>query len=161
MNLLQNIRDYVTGTQRSFREGSRWEKDAKEIIFPENRYDLLHETPSYKQNNGRFIESSLKPDFKFRDRKTKKEFWVECKFRSTLLNGKIEWTDLKQMQRYKTLCAQEPVFICLAFDHEMNDQELYYLIPLQKINYTGLFPSFVHDFEISFSPIVSNILWKL
>ena len=161
MNFLQNIKNYVTGAQRSFRVGSDWEKDTKKIIFPSNGYDLLHETPTFKQNNNRFIESSLNPDFKFRDKKTKKEFWVECKFRSSLMNGKIEWSKPKQFERYKTLCLKEPVFVCLAFDHKINNDELYYLIPLTKINYTGLYPSFIKNFEIGLSPMVSNVLWKL
>lgn len=131
MNFLQNLKDYVSGSSRSFRVGSQWEEDVKTIVFPPNRYDLLHETPNYKQNKTRFIESSLNPDFKFRDRKTKKEFWVECKFRSSIVSGKVEWSNPKQLERYKTLSRKEDVFLCLAFDYQMNEAELYYLIPHQ------------------------------
>lgn len=158
MGILKNL---MGSNNRSFRVGTEWEKDVKEVIFPGNRYDLLYETPSFDANRERYIESSLNPDFKFRDKKTKREFWVECKFRTTLLDGKLQWSNPKQFDRYKDVNKREPVFVCIAFDYPENFEELYYLVPLEKIKYPGLYPSILHDFEIGFSPMVSNILWKL
>lgn len=144
---------------RSFRLGEEWEDDVQDVIFPSYRYDILHKSPSFEENNIRYIESSLQPDFKFRDKRTKKEFWVECKFRRNLVNDKVEWAKPAQFERLKVI--QEPVFICLALDIERYSDERYFLIPMQKIKYTGLYTSVLWDYEIGFSPMVSNILWKL
>ena len=83
----------------SFRKGVEFEKYTLKI-FPAMHYDCLERTHDSKTNEERFIESSLKPDFKFRDKKTKREFSVESKYRGMLIENRILWTDAKQFQRY-------------------------------------------------------------
>lgn len=144
---------------RAVRVGESWQLEVKDVIFPKNRYDILHQTHSFHDNKGRYIESSLQPDFKFRDRFTKKEFWVECKYRGSLYNEKV--AILKQEQRDRLLKLTDPVFICLALDLPAFDNEQYYLVPFCNMKYDHLFVSVLNNYEIGFGPMVSNILWKL
>ena len=66
----------------SFKKGDLFEKFVVDELFKVNKYDLIHRTNTYDQNETRFAEDTLKPDFKFRCKKTQKEFYVEAKFRS-------------------------------------------------------------------------------
>lgn len=144
---------------RAVRMGEGWQLDVKDVIFPQNRYDILHQSHSFEDNRLRYIESSLQPDFQFRDKQTKKVFWVECKYRGSLINEKVQLLKPDHRQRFQKLT--DPVFICLALDLPTLEDEQYYLIPFAGMKYDDLFPSILKNHEIGFGPMVSNILWKL
>lgn len=75
-------------TPQSFKMGEQFETYVRKCLFIDNYYEILERTHNYKTNQD-YVQSSLKPDFKFRDRQTKKEFYVEAKFRTGLYNNKI------------------------------------------------------------------------
>lgn len=87
-------------TPESFKVGQKFEDYVRDFIFIDRYYDLLERTHDYNRNSKDYVESSLKPDFKFRDRRNKREFYVEAKFRTGLHKGKIVWCNEKQLQRY-------------------------------------------------------------
>jgi hypothetical protein len=75
-------------THSSFRKGEEFENFVEHRIFEEDNYKLVSRTHNYAQNKIRYVEDSLKPDFKFRCLKTTFEFYVEAKYRSG-----FDWED--------------------------------------------------------------------
>jgi hypothetical protein len=145
-------------TPESFKLGERFENYVRNVLFIESNYVLVERTHNYAANHKDYVESSLKPDFTFRDRKTNKEFYVEAKVRSNTLNDKIVWCNQKQLDRYNEFNKQKPVFLILDFGET---SEFLSLIPLSKAKYTGLFPSYAKQFKIEYDkPISSKTLWN-
>jgi hypothetical protein len=146
-------------TPESFKMGEEFENYVRKYLFVDNYYDIIERTHNYKTNKD-YVESSLKPDFKFRDKWTKKEFYVEVKFRTGLYNNKIVWCKDKQLARYLDYNKQLPVFIILGMGDNPKYPEFLSLIPLAQAKYTGLFPSHAEKFEIEIDkPVSSKILW--
>ena len=75
-------------TPQSFKMGEKFENYVRESLFVKNYYDILERTHNYCNNNKDYVESSLKPDFKFRDKWSKKEFYVEANSGQAIIKGK-------------------------------------------------------------------------
>ena len=148
-------------TPQSFKMGQNFEDYAREFLFVKDYYDVLERTHNYTANNKDYVESSLKPDFKFRDRYTKKEFYIEAKFRTGDHQGKIMWCNQQQLIRYQQYNKERPVFLLLGMGSDAKYPEYLSLIPLTHAKYTGLFYSLADKFEIPFDKAVtSKILWS-
>lgn len=149
----------------SFEKGEAFENYVREYLFPIQDYDLVHKTHDYHSNNGDYVESSLKPDFKFRDKKTKKEFYVEVKWRKGFYNKqyKVEWCNTQQLRRYKAIDKKEDkVFVVLGFGDKPARPEEIILFPMSSCNYTGLYDSFLDNYSFYVDkPVFSGYLWKL
>ncbi len=146
-------------TPQSFKTGEQFENYVREFLFIDNYYDILERTHDYKTNQD-YVQSSLKPDFRFLDRWTKKEFYVEAKFRTSLYNNKTVWCNDKQLARYSEYNKEQPVFLILGMGDNPKRPEFLSLIPLTQAKYTGLFPSHAEKFEIQVdNPISSRTLW--
>ncbi|MFA6618858.1 MAG: hypothetical protein WCT23_07310 [Candidatus Neomarinimicrobiota bacterium] len=149
----------------SFVKGEEFEEYVRKFIFPISDYDLIHKTHDFNSNNGDYVESSLKPDFKFRDKKSGKEFYVEAKWRSGVYNreNKIEWCNEKQLRRYKAIDKNEnKVYIVLGFGDKPIKPEEIVLFPISSCNYNALFDSFLDKYSFYVNkPVFSEYLWKL
>ena len=146
-------------TPQSFKMGEQFENYVRECLFIDKYYDILERTHNYKTNQD-YVQSSLKPDFKFRDRLTKKDFYVEAKFRTSDYKGKIVWCNDKQLSRYLDYNKERPVFLILGMGGNPKSPEFLSLIPLMQAKYTGLFPSHAEKFEIQVDKFVpSKTLW--
>ena len=136
----------------SFEIGEAFENFVAEKLFPDNRFILTHRTPSFEMNNKRFCESSLKPDLGFRDKKTGKEFYVECKFRGSLNeDGKYNWTkDKDQANRYRNIQKNEnkQVFVAMGLGGMSDDPRNIFLVPIDEIKYLELYPSVLQNWEV-------------
>lgn len=155
---LQAMIDEAT-TPESFKMGEKFENYVRQTLFVDSYYDILERTHDYKTNKD-YVESSLKPDFTFRDKWTKKEFYVEAKFRTGVYNNKIVWCNDKQLKRYLEYNRKQPVFLILGMGDKPDYPEFLSLIPLTQAQYTGLFPSHAEKFEIALDkPISSKTLW--
>ena len=149
----------------SFVKGEEFENYVRNNIFKKSGFELIHKTHDYSNNKGDYIKSSVLPDYKFLDKKNKKEFYVECKFRNGYYNksNKIQWCNSNQLKRYKSINSSDcPVFIVLGFGDNGNKPHEITCFPISSVNWTGLYDSFLDKY--SFDPkksISSNILWKL
>jgi len=134
----------------SYAKGGIFEQYIKDIIFDKSNYDLLHITPSDEQIKERYIESSKKPDFKFRCKKTKQEFFVEAKYRARYdLEDKVKLLDLDRYIRYKEYETPEiPVFIAIGIGGKPNKPVSISLIPLDEFKHEKLFKSVIKKYEI-------------
>jgi ABC-type multidrug transport system fused ATPase/permease subunit len=136
----------------AFKKGEEFENYVENNLFPEKYFILLSKTHNYETNNKRYVEDSLKPDLKFRDKKTGKIFYVECKFRSNLYQNKFHWTKSdKQFDRYKDIELNENIetFIAMGLGGTANNPNKVYLMPLREIKYTALYPSVLKNWEIT------------
>ena len=149
----------------SFIKGEEFENYVRKYIFPKSDYDLVHKTHDYNSNNGDYVESSLKPDFKFRDKKNGNEFYVEAKWRRGVYNkeNKIDWCNQNQLRRYKAIDKNEnKVFIVLGFGDKATKPEEIVLFPVSSCNYYSLYDSFLNKYSFYVDkPIFSSYLWKL
>lgn len=107
MGFFGNLLEDVTGkSKRPEIKGGRFEKFVSEDIFTDKLFDLVEMTRDFDSNKERFEERSMNPDFLFRDKRTKEEFWVEAKYRSGLFKndrGQVVCEICKpwQLDRYK------------------------------------------------------------
>lgn len=147
---------------KSFVKGDEFEKYVREVAFPKDKYDLVHKTHSYQENKSDYIESTLYPDFLFRCKKTGNEFYIEAKFRSGFFKDKVEWSNKAQIKRYKEVNKKNPVFLFLGLEGSPKNPKYVFLIPISKLKYTGLYESFLNDFEFYIDkPVFPGYLWKL
>lgn len=146
----------------SFVKGDEFENYVREVAFPSDKYDLIHKTHSYQENKNDYIESTLYPDFLFRCKKTEKEFYVEAKFRSGFYKDKVEWSNQKQLKRYREVNKKKPVFLCLGLEGTPKHPKYVFIIPISKLKYTGLYESFLNDYDFYIDkPVFPSYLWKL
>ncbi len=132
----------------SFQKGEEFEQYVERNVFTENNFILIHRTNTYLQNQDRFSENTLKPDFKFRHIESGIEFYVEAKFRSGFNNfNKLELMNLKQFDRFKSIQTEEncPVFIIIGYGGYSSNPENISLIPIDKIEYLSLYNSFLRN----------------
>jgi hypothetical protein len=161
---LKALTDEMTKPE-SFVKGEEFEEYVRKILFPHSDFKLLHKTHDYNSNNGDYVESSLKPDFKFRDSKNRKEFYVEAKWRSGVYNreNKISWCNQGQLKRYKAIDKNDAkVFIALGIGDDPLRPDEIALFPISSCNYTALYDSFIDKYSFYVNkPVFSRYLWKL
>lgn len=145
----------------SFIKGEKFEKFIENNIFTDEDYDLIHRSNSYEQNKNRFAEETLKPDFKFRCKKTNKEFYIEAKYRSKYNSSKkIEIMSLKQFERFKQIQKNEkiPIYLLIGMGGRPENPNSLSIIPIEKIEFLSLYESFLRKFRIKKTKINSEKL---
>lgn len=136
---------------KSFEKGEEFEKFVENELFNEKEYNLVHRTNNFEQNKSRYSEDTLKPDFKFRCKKTFQEFYIEAKYRSKFnLNDKIEIMSINQLERFKKIQENEgiPIYIAIGYIGKPSEPNNISLIPLSELIYLELYPSFLRKFNI-------------
>ena len=96
--------------------------------------------------------------------KTKKQFYVECKYRSDEYrkDEKLEWTYPEQLKRYKEVSKDIPVFIALGIQGTSYDPDFIFLIPLKNVSFCGFYDSFLSKYELcKRKPVFPSYLWGL
>jgi len=145
----------------SFIKGEKFEKFIENNIFTSEDYDLIHRSNSFEQNRDRFAEETLRPDFKFRCKKTNKEFYIEAKYRSKYNNSKkVEIMSLNQFKRFKQIQEDEktPIYLVIGMGGKPEDPNSLSIIPIEKIEYLSLYESFLKKFRIKKTKINSEKL---
>src|ERR1700712_3562960 len=115
-------------------KGEKFEEYVRKNIFTKDHYIIVERTHGYLQNKDDFIESSINPDFKFRDKANNKEFYVEAKFRSEYHNQPdVHWCHLYQLERYAESNKNVPVIIVIGLgDLPENPKFLYFFSLSEK-----------------------------
>lgn len=147
-------------TPRSFKTGEHFENYARKRLFPERYYELLQRTYGYNKIAQQFVHSS-NPDFKLRDRRTLKTFYVEVKYRKYFYQGKTVWCTEQQLKRYRECNNEAPVFVLLGVGGSALKPKFVFLIPLRVANFTELFLSETEKYMIHpLKPVSSKTLWR-
>ncbi len=140
----------------SFKKGDLFEKFVEDELFKASDYVLVSRTNSYDQNKNRYAEDTLRPDFKFRCKKTGQEFYVEAKYRSRFnADNKIDVISYTQIERFKGLQKDEsiPIYIAIGYGGTPDNPDSVSLIPLNELSYLELYPSFLKQFNVEKDPI--------
>ncbi|MCL7411107.1 MAG: hypothetical protein M8350_04765 [Methanosarcinaceae archaeon] len=139
--------DLTGKSKRPEIKGSRFEKFISEEIFIDKLFDLVEMTRDFDSNSERFEERSMNPDFRFRDKRTGEEFWIEAKYRIGLFRNKngqfvCEICKSWQLDRYKEVekSSKKKVYICLGIGEDPRFPETIHLIPVSNA-YPQLFQS--------------------
>jgi hypothetical protein len=127
-------------TPLSFLKGEDFEKCLRNKVYVKKEYDLVMKTHDFHENQKDYVESSLYPDYLFRNKKTNKEFWVEAKFRTKLYKGNIEWCSYYQLKRYKKLPKDYNTIIAIGFGGRPKNPDKIYLIPLEDLDNINIHP---------------------
>lgn len=157
LGILGEILEDITGKcNRPEIKGSRFEGFVLEEIFNEKLFDLVEMTRDFKSDSERFEERSMNPDFRFRDKRTGEEFWIEAKYRSGLFKNEkgqevCEICKPQQLSRYKEveISTRKKVYICLGLGEDPRYPETVHLIPVTNA-YPQLFQSRLRE----------TIIWK-
>ena len=150
----------LAGTPRSFTIGEKFEYYARKYLFTGGSYELLQKTHSYKTRKKNYVPSA-DPDFKFRDRRTGRLFYIETKYRSSFFKGQVTWCTEKQLSHYRRRNSELPVFILLGTGGSPGQPAFISLIPLKQANFTSLFFSHAEKYSIHPRKAVSpKILWR-
>jgi len=145
----------------SYKMGKQFEDYLRCHIFVKKYFVITEKTHDFQANHGDFIESSINPDFKFRD-KMNKSFYLEAKFRSDVHDDKISWCNFGQLKRYQEFDKTFPVFIAIGLGGKPDNPKNLYLLPLQEANHTDLFLSVASKFQIPLGkPVLPDNLWNL
>jgi peroxiredoxin family protein len=132
--------------------GDSFENYVSETLFTKSQYDLVHRTNTYDQNKVRFAKDTLKPDFKFRCKKTQQEFYVEAKFRSGFnANDMIEVISYTQIERFRVIQKEEntPIYIAVGYGGWPNNPDKISLIKLDDLEYLALYKSVLWKHRIN------------
>jgi hypothetical protein len=134
----------------SIKAGEDFEDGVADEFFPDDLYEMLHRTHDVNTNSKRFIRSSLNPDFQFEIRKTKIQFWIECKHRENNSDStSINVFKNDQLKRYQSY----PNCFLLLCTYRFEEQ-YFYLVPMADIKWDNLFLSFLKNYEVTMEPPV-------
>src|SRR5690606_7652752 len=129
----------------SFKKGDLFEKFVENELFQATDYTLVHRTNTYDQNEIRYAQDTLRPDFKFRCKQTSQEFYVEAKYRSRFnAENKLEVISYTQIERFKGIQREEsiPIFIAIGYGGSPENPTNVSLIPLAQLSYLELYSTF-------------------
>lgn len=137
--------------QTSFQKGELFKKFVENKLFQNSEYELIHRTESFEKTKDRYAQDAMKPDFKFRCKKTLKEFYIETKFLSSFNSGEIsDVISFLQLERFRSLEQLEgvPVFLVIGYNGIPIEPTNISLIPIQKLKDLGVESSFLKSFAI-------------
>lgn len=148
------------GTPKSFSAGESFENYIRNYLFTERHYELLQKTHGYRSPKKNYVPSA-DPDFKFRDRRNGKIFYIEAKYRKSFFKGQVTWCTERQLQHYQQCNREYPVFILLGVGGSPIHPAFASLIPLKKAGFTTLFKSHAEKYVVHTKhAIVSRVLWR-
>lgn len=159
--VLAAVDDMVT--PESFKIGEAFENYVRENIFPFSHYKMLKKTHDYKQNSKDYVKQSNEPDFQFESIESRKNFYLEAKYRSYVTDdNKVEWCKPNQLERYAQINKECPVFVLIGLGGKPSEPELISLMAVKHIKYPALFVSILEKHEVKLDkPVSPDYLWSL
>lgn len=118
-------------------------------LFPQERFSIVEWTNDICRKHDRYVESDTRPDLTVRHLKTDQIFHIECKYRSELYEGKLNWTNPRQLQRYQEFSrnSQNPFYVVIGLCGKASNPKYLFCIPLQEARYPALYPSIFERYE--------------
>ncbi|HTB30410.1 MAG TPA: hypothetical protein VK808_00175 [Bacteroidia bacterium] len=140
-------------------KGKLFEDWVKLHLFKSDYFILEELTHPYEAGKERRIESMKNPDFKFKCKKSGREFWVEAKYRSHFKNEKIEWAKPDQMLRYRDMNSDEvPVFIVIGYEGTPDNPAYVSFFHINELKYSALFNSTLKEFDTHKIPFTEDVI---
>ncbi|PVY43888.1 hypothetical protein C8E01_101245 [Pontibacter virosus] len=125
------------------RSGDNFEKYVVQKFS--NKYYRIKEWAGDKYVKGTYAETTQNPDLLIELKSPVTEFSVECKWKSNLFKGGVEFASLEQLKRYKDFekTRKIPVFIAIGLGGTGENPEQLFILPLNKVT-----SNFIHINEL-------------
>lgn len=133
----------------SYIKGDDFESCVRKYVYPKEEYDLIVKTHDFNENKKDYVEASTYPDFLFRRKSDGEEFWVEAKYRENLYKSQVKWCEKYQLDRYRRFheAEEKTVIVAIGFGGRAKNPKQIFLVPLEEIQYTGLYLSSIKQYE--------------
>lgn len=152
MGLFRKLRKIISVIfeNESEQKGDDFERYVVDL-FDEKHFSLVQWTTDMARKHTRFVESDCGPDLVFRHRRTNEIFCVECKFRSKLFKGKLQWSAPRQLQRYRVFARDNdiPFYVVIGLGGKARKPKKMFCIPLEETKSPALSPELFEKFERS------------
>ncbi len=139
------------GTPQEFVMGEEFEQFCLNM-FSDYEYILVRKTHDFETNELRYVEESLFYDFTLRHRETGYEFVIECKYRTNMWEDKLMWAKSQEQfdryKKYEALNYPGKYYIMMGLGGVPDNPNQIFLVPLSHIQYVGLYPSFLNNYQI-------------
>jgi len=138
----------VLKEDESVEKGNDFEKYVVSL-FDDKYFSIVQWNTDIMRKHDRFVESDTDPDLIVRYLPKDEVFCVECKFRSGLFEGKLQWSDPQQLKRYQGFAREKklPFFVVIGFGGDSSYPERMFCIPLKEAKYPALYLSIFEKFE--------------
>ena len=148
----------VLKEDESVEKGNDFEKYAVDL-FDDKYFSIVEWSTDITRKHDRFVESDAGPDLIIRYKPKDETSCVECKFRSTLYEGKLHWSNFQQLKRYQAFSEEKglPFFIVIGLGGNPSHPKRMFCMPLEKARYPALFPGLFERFERDSK---KNFFWK-
>ncbi len=142
------IEEEIVDDEDNTEKGDMFERFVVDL-FSEQSFTIVEWTTDMMRKHDRYVEADTRPDLKLRHKQTGAEFYVECKYRSYIFENKVQWSSYGQMQRYREFADKMnlPVFVVIGLGGMPDYPERLFCIPLEDAKYTGLYPSYLGNYE--------------
>jgi hypothetical protein len=138
----------VLKEDESVEKGNDFEKYVVSL-FDDKYFSVVQWSTDIARKHDRFVESDTGPDLIVRYIPKDEVFCVECKFRSSLFEGKLQWSDPQQLRRYQGFAREKrlPFFVVIGFGGDPSHPKKMFCLPLEEARYPTLYPSIFEKFE--------------
>ncbi len=128
-------------------------------LFDKKYFSIVQWSTDIARKHDRYVEADAGPDLTIRYVPTGEIFYVECKFRSDLYEGKLHWSSPEQLKRYHDFARENkhPFFVAAGLGGAPSYPEKMFCIPLEEARYPALYPSVFEKFERNPD---KNFFWK-
>ena len=136
--------------------GDIFEEYVIDEIFIEKNFSIIKKSPDF---SNKYFKGNFDPDILIKCKKTKIEFWIECKYRTN--EKKTIWIKFKQLFRYIHLEKNIKIYYLFGLGNTPKKPNTLCLVPISKFNIL-LKNKNVKHFKIPIQPIKDfNELLKL
>lgn len=150
MGLFRKLRKIISVIfeNESEQKGDDFERYVVDL-FDEKPFSIVQWTTDMARKHTRFVESDCGPDLVLRYKPTNEIFCVECKFRSKLFKGKLQWSASRQLGRYRVFAKDNevPFFVVIGLGGKARKPKRMFCIPLEEAKLPALSPELFEKFE--------------
>jgi hypothetical protein len=147
LNKIMKVVDVFTEDE-SVEKGNDFEKYVVNL-FDDRYFSIVQWSTDITRKHDRYVESDAGPDLIMRYIPKDEIFCVECKFRSGLFEGKLQWSNPQQLKRYQDFAREKRLsfFVVIGSGMKPYYPERMFCMPLKEAKYPALFPSVFEIFE--------------
>ena len=145
---LSKVINALMDDEENIKKGDAFEKYVANL-FPEENYTIIEWTTDTMRKHNRYVEADTRPDLMLRHNATSQEFYVECKYRSYPIKGKIQWSTKEQISRYRNFAKDKkvPVFVVIGVGGSPTKPENMFCLKIENAEYPELYINYIRKFQ--------------
>ncbi|HJH31549.1 MAG TPA: hypothetical protein C5S50_05095 [Methanosarcinaceae archaeon] len=135
----------------SIEKGDEFEKYVVHLFDTRTYFSIVEWTSDISRKQDCFVESDCNPDLvmRYKHKSRNEVFCIECKYRSNLYDGKLNWSYHSQLDRYRKYAKEKgiPFYVVIGLGGSPQYPERMFCIPLKEAKYPALYPSVFEKYE--------------